>query len=129
MIRECFNCNSGIVFNARMLQKIGLPVYEDLLTHEPMLAPLYTWHPNEPRTFTAPPPPKGKSNGATRFSKRSYITLEDGENSLLEKVPNEYEEDLADIVMDEHDQLQRKLLWKVLEYIPMYYVKIGRAHV
>ena len=42
MARKCFNCNSGIVFDACMLQTIGLPVYCDACLRLPMLAPLYT---------------------------------------------------------------------------------------
>ena len=121
MIRECFNCNSGIVFDARMLQKIGLPVRKGHASSEPILEPLYTWHPNEPRKF-ATPPKKGKSNDAAK----APTTVEVSDGELSETTPNEYEEDLADIITDEHDQLQRKLMWKIMEYIPMY-LKTNKA--
>ena len=125
MLRECFNCNTGMVFNARMLQKVGLPVYQDPVSLEPVLAPLYAWHPNQARTFKEQPK-RGASSNETKAPTTSYATWEDGINTLMDEVPNEYDEDMADIITAAHDQLQRKMMWKVMEYIPMY-LKTNKA--
>ena len=138
MIRECFNCSTGLVFDARMLQKVGLPVYRDKLTHEPTLAPLYTWNPTAPRVFPQtykPEKPPSMWNAfwsavavpfrifGSWFKKDpepSYETWDDGVNSLLADTPDEYEADLADISTPEHDQMQKKAMWILMEMIPMY---------
>ena len=39
MIRQCFECNTGIIFDAVMLQQLGLGIYTDERTREPALAP------------------------------------------------------------------------------------------
>lgn len=38
MIRQCFQCNTGIIFDAIMLQQLGLAIYLDDNTGEPTLA-------------------------------------------------------------------------------------------
>ena len=138
MIRECFNCDTGIVFDAHMLREVGLPVYRNPKLEEPVLAPLYSWKPEEPSRPFPPehsPPTRsailGKLVRPLRHAGKSYklgpapdalskMTGTRGKTGLLPEEPvSEYEADLHDISTEEHDQLKAKALWMFLEMLPM----------
>ncbi|KAJ3522696.1 hypothetical protein NM688_g8839 [Phlebia brevispora] len=139
MIRECFNCNTGILFDARMLQRIGLPVFKNALG-EPELAPLYKFTP-------APAPVKPYSRpvrkawwkvlfaalwcpfaliGRLLFSwnkkpqKPEHWDGEEPPEFDLVDIPEDYElqNDLADSRTETHDQLEKKFLWVLLDWFP-----------
>ena len=64
MVRECFECKTGIIFDVRKLQNAGLPVTKKD-NCSPELLPLYPWDPDKeclselkPKDFVFPEPPK-----------------------------------------------------------------------
>lgn len=139
MIRECFDCNTGILFDARMLQRVGLPVYQDDTTQRITLAPLYKWNPAPAplakptiklswwkallaslfypfclfgRLFFTHTPKVEKPDTADDDDPHEYDLEDIDPNSY------EYENDLKDCRTETHDQLEKKLLWIILDWIP-----------
>ncbi|THG97980.1 hypothetical protein EW026_g4130 [Hermanssonia centrifuga] len=115
MIRECFECNTRIVFDAKALRKIGLPVCipRESPDGKPILEPLY------------------------QMSRSDYVAQEitAQEKSVLENfdlhdLPHDYERkrDLHDAMADIHDRLKISPVWYLLEWLP-WYVKKEKATV
>lgn len=104
MIRECFKCNTRIVFDAAVLRKLGLPVYVSGETGNPILAPLY-----EVTSLPYPSP--------------SQETPTPQDN--LEILPADYElrRDLDDAHDDLHDMLKGSPMWNILEWLPLHLKK------
>ncbi|PSR72581.1 hypothetical protein PHLCEN_2v11574 [Hermanssonia centrifuga] len=104
MIRECFKCNTRIVFDAAVLRKLGLPVYVSGETGNPILAPLY-----EVTSLPYPSP--------------SQETPTPQDN--LEILPADYElrRDLDDARDDLHDMLKGSPMWNILEWLPLHLKK------
>ena len=153
MIRECFNCDTGILFDARMLQKAGLPVVDTRVHPDhkrpiAVLQPLYIWKPDDERPediFKKRQPERWRA-----YSKRhvvgdlltmplSYIFLSFGKkdsdtsnrhNGIAEHQPfkledkvDEYVEDLNDIICAQHDRLTEDAFWLFMEMIPLHLQK------
>ncbi|PSR75657.1 hypothetical protein PHLCEN_2v8948 [Hermanssonia centrifuga] len=136
MIRECFECNTGIVFDARMLQKAGLPVYRGF-AGMPTLAPLYKWIPAPPsvpipvvrKTFlqtlaAAICYPFALAWGWIFAKKEASLPppppQEDPYEYDLEELPADYEyrRDLEDSKTNANDEYDKKALWAFLDWTP-----------
>jgi hypothetical protein len=94
MIRQCFLIESGILFHADMLRLLGM----DPATLYPRVLP----RPALPSTLQAPP----------RRTASTGTSLVDCD------FRNEEEEDLADALSPINDELQRRKIWWILEWLP-----------
>ncbi|KAJ7292621.1 hypothetical protein C8J57DRAFT_1428731 [Mycena rebaudengoi] len=94
MIRQCFLIESGILFHADMLRLLGM----DPATLYPRVLP----RPALPSTLQAPP----------RRTASTGTSLVDCD------FRNEEEEDLADALSPINDELHRRKIWWILEWLP-----------
>ncbi|THG96581.1 hypothetical protein EW026_g5276 [Hermanssonia centrifuga] len=134
MIRECFECNTGILFDARMLQKAGLPVYRNA-AGELILAPLYKWEPAPPPDYAAAVRKSFLQNfvaairypfvlarGWFRSEKEEHPPMppEDPFEYDLEPLPDDYEylQDQEDSKTATHDEYEKRAMWALLDWTP-----------
>ena len=142
MIRECFKCDTGIIFDAAQLQQAGLRV--TMQEDKPVLSEL-------PARIILHVPPysgSGKRAGETFFSKivqhlASYVwcgvkfvqslfwrkrtspgtlpLLDLDDPTTLREQSEDYEalEELEDAISPLYDQLQARASWHLLEWIPL----------
>ncbi len=135
MVRECFECNTGIIFDACMLQEAGLPIHKDNSTEDDFtyqLAPSYPWSSESPNN-----PPKQPDTtsldavpGATVGPYGMFLTFMFGsrreqpaskpDKFVWRELSADYEnkQDLRDIHTNIHCQLEERPLWHILELIP-----------
>lgn len=147
MIRECFRCKTGIIFDAVILQQIGLHVTYDQ-DGQPMLK-------DAPARLS--PQPEGNNDhihksdstfllalvravwmvvsypflrfaaaarrsDASRLRRRSpLLHSHDPSYRLRDDVPGTYEaeEELKDALSPLNDQLKASWWWNILEYVPV----------
>ncbi|THG93336.1 hypothetical protein EW026_g7872 [Hermanssonia centrifuga] len=140
MIRACFDCNTGIMFEACKLQKAGLPVYVGD-TGKPVLAPTYQWQPSPPVTPSLIRPKRTQSMLPLVIAalcspfvligtlwravfgtktEETQLPPRDAHQCNLEAISDyyEYNQDMEDIQMPLNDQLEKKALWIFLDWFP-----------
>jgi hypothetical protein len=102
MIRECFACDTGIIFDSKILrEQIGLDTAS--------LYPLYK--PRDPSKRIEPGPDvRIKTRGEEKMSVVS--------NTDRGSTTEEYE-DLHDALSAKYDQLEIKKFWWIVEWLPM----------
>ena len=105
MIRECFKVNTGIIFDAHMLQhEVGLDI--DSIVDAPPPLPPSTLHlagsddaedkvafPSSPQTIRS-------------FEKPRFVS------------EGEHQEELDDALSPIYDQMKKRVYWKIMEWIP-----------
>ena len=147
MIRECFEHSTGIVFDARMLQAVGLPVYHEsgpgfTQSHEGdsgyRLVPLYVWKPQKASTLPGREikpalildsftgffqairrawPYAGVRSSPGKWTPIQPLDLTSWHDTSAEY---EKEQEILDIDTQIHCQLEEKPLWLLLELIPLW---------
>ncbi|KAF8215371.1 hypothetical protein K438DRAFT_1801131 [Mycena galopus ATCC 62051] len=120
MIRECFKADTGIIFDARRLQELGLDpatLYPFVLPRPPPL-PLDSGHKLE-----SIPPRKGwlRRTLSRKHKADNFPVSPELESLPLPKPVRgmEEEEDLKDSLQPIYDQLQLKPFWWILEILPL----------
>ena len=101
MIRQCFLAETGIMFNAELLPKIGL----DPRTLHPLL--------DRPDVVTL-----------ERADRTRILNDPNGKSKIIahkDAILTEEEEDLVDILSPINDELSRSKSWWLLEIIPLKY--------
>lgn len=137
MIRECFRCNTGIMFDAVMLQKLGLNISFD--SHgTPSLGPVPVripgCNPTDEERFGANTPKKGflrtvkdifssgpRNLGQTKGPRRWFQAHSHSAEYVLDRnLQHHYEaeEERKDALQCSYDQLKSRPLWMILEYFP-----------
>jgi hypothetical protein len=107
MIRECFRSETGIMFKADELRRLGMlpeSLYPVVLPRSPALGP-------EPPKFIERMPPSQPSN----LTAANFVSLEDDPSSKL----SEEEHDLLDALSPKYDQLAIAKTWWLGELMPM----------
>ncbi|KAF7364563.1 hypothetical protein MVEN_00325300 [Mycena venus] len=120
MIRECFKADTGIMFDARRLQELGLDpamLYPVVKPRPPQKSP----HIPDDLKIESIPPCKGWLRRT--FSRKCQgfpVSAELAEGTPMEKcAPGmEEEEDLKDALSPMYDQLTLSPFWWILEVIP-----------
>ncbi|KAF2430023.1 hypothetical protein EJ08DRAFT_258111 [Tothia fuscella] len=117
MIRQCFECNTGILFSTIALAKQGLDVHT--------LYPIYR---NPTKAISGPPPTLlekyEKKKLAPIWRRSTFLAIDTGEDPVEEVtipeslgyvLPSEADEDWFDARAGVHDQLNEAKSWWILE--------------
>ncbi|KAJ7481689.1 hypothetical protein FB451DRAFT_134549 [Mycena latifolia] len=117
MIRECFKANTGMMFDARRLEELGIDpahLYPSVLDRPAA--------PTLKNARIAPPPPR-PSLLRRLFSRdrppEFTLSPELADSDVPLETPMEEQEDLLDALSPMYDQLKLKPFWWILELIPM----------
>ena len=126
MIRECFRCDTGIIFDAAMLQQLGIGVDMDRRT----LLPVPQRIPGDKQIDGPPPPKPSLLSGIAKFfgfgrtsAPKDKMLSVPGRGHNTPYVPpdhvHEAEEEWRDARSPMHDQLKSNWwLWLLMEWIP-----------
>lgn len=128
MIRQCFECNTGILFKTERLAEHGLDVHS-----------LYPVYEARTRPTTVPPPAlmnKYEQGILAPIRRRSTFlrlgpaaeTIQDAptEEDLSYILPSEADEDYFDSRAEPHDQLKDSRGWWILEFWPVKVRVLGK---
>ena len=133
MIRECFDLNVGIIFDAHMLQnKVGLDISS--IPKAPEALPFTTLHLTKPdctelQGFSFSHIPATIISALRSPFRLVWRILQDLRNPPQPGIPlgpsrknftfdGEAEEELADALSPVYDQLEKHTYWKIMEWIP-----------
>jgi hypothetical protein len=131
MIRETFKTNTGIIFDAEGLRRIGLDPDKLVQPRPPALALGQNPIPHSPSPPSSWWPQLWPFSRKTELEKCQtvfsrttsdgtvHVDVHDEDGGLLEGT--EEEEDLKDALMPIYDQLRLHWAWHILEFIPIWY--------
>ncbi|CAA7270706.1 unnamed protein product [Cyclocybe aegerita] len=120
MVRECFKCNTGIMFKSDTLRDIGL----DPSTLYPYVAPRPPPLPiTEQHKIQHPPSKPIPIRPHKLLTKKNKKSSQEMPKLLqAQRVPflgSEEEEEIRDAMAPKYDQLRLKKFWWVLEWLPL----------
>ena len=134
MIRQCFECNTGIIFKTKSLAQVGLDVHTLWPKYTRLTAPVLGPPPSLIEKYEEGLPPitrrPSKLVPVDKIEKgeRFYDLkiFEEGETQTNEEWLPEQVEDCFDAMSDPNDQLEQAKGWWILEVFPVAY-KVPRA--
>ena len=130
MIRECFDLNVGIIFDAHMLKnKVGLDIESDPKAPEALLPTTHKLtkpDSTEPRGFSSSDIQTAIISARRPPFLRVWQRLLDLCNPPQAEIPpgsiftfnSEAEEELYDALSPVYDELKKHTRWKIMEWIP-----------
>ncbi|KPI39710.1 uncharacterized protein AB675_3576 [Cyphellophora attinorum] len=129
LIRQCFECNTGIIFNTDALAEQGIDVHLLWPRYQPLQVPTMESSPFLLEQYSIGLPPKSKRSQALKpferhKKKHGFYSLESLktllQDSSTEWLPEQIE-DCFDALAADYNALQMKKLWWILEIWPVQF--------
>ena len=128
MIRQAFECNTGIIFKTKVLAEHGLDVHTLWPTYEKLTAPLHEPSPSILEKYEQLPPRSVRRSKLVPINKHEngedfyhLKIFEDGQTKTVEDWTPEHVEDFFDAMSPLNDQLIQAPNWWILEFWPVEY--------
>ena len=128
MIRQAFECNTGIIFKTKVLAEHGLDVHTLWPTYEKLTAPLHEPSPSILEKYEELPPRSVRRSKLVPINKHEngedfyqLKIFKDGQSKTVEDWTPEHVEDFFDAMSPLNDQLIQAPNWWILEFWPVEY--------
>lgn len=129
MIRQCFECDTGIIFKTKMLAEMGIDVHTLWPRYNKLEAPVLGPSPSLVEQYRSGLPPRSRRASLLTpvkgpMKRRGYFDLnlkdENSSRSSFDWLPEQIE-DYFDALSPMNDQLAVALAWWILEVCPVLY--------
>ncbi|KAK5059707.1 hypothetical protein LTR84_009590 [Exophiala bonariae] len=125
MIRQCFECDTGIIFKAKMLVEMGIDVHTLWPKYIKLEAPILGPSPSLVEQYQSGLPPRSRRSSLLTpikgpMKKRGYFDLSLTSPSSFDWLPEQIE-DYFDALSPMNDQLTVAMAWWMLEVFPTGY--------